>query len=362
MANASDIDASRRRMCKALAALGCGVPAIGASSLAMGQDINGSLRVGTWGGSWRDALDKLTGPPLRARGVSMDYVLGSPAHNLAKLMAARGRAMPLDSMEATGDVLKALVDGKFVQKMNLATVPNTASLPALSRGEYYVMTYATMSGIVYNEVKFTELGLPKPRQMSDLINPKLEGRVAFPDVTHSEHYNCVSALAYDAGGNENTPEKAVPLVNKMKPSYFFTSSADLAAKFASGDIWVAAWHAGFAVRLRRTGVPVAFANPVIGSKVGALNPVYYHFVADTTSLKAAEAHLNAYLSPDVQFEFSKAVGAVPMNREARKRLQGDPDAKELMLTDEALNGALAVDFYKTDLAAWRDVWNRQIQR
>src|SRR5262245_12880791 len=56
----------------------------------------GSIKVATWGGSWRDSLDKTIGEKIRAAGGSVDYVVDTPQGNLAKLVAARGPSAPFD--------------------------------------------------------------------------------------------------------------------------------------------------------------------------------------------------------------------------------------------------------------------------
>ena len=47
----------------------------------------GSIKVATWGGSWRDSLDKSIGEKIRAGGGTVDYVVDTPQGNLAKLVA-----------------------------------------------------------------------------------------------------------------------------------------------------------------------------------------------------------------------------------------------------------------------------------
>ena len=38
----------------------------------------GSIKVATWGGSWRDSLDKTIGEKIRAAGGAVDYVVDTP--------------------------------------------------------------------------------------------------------------------------------------------------------------------------------------------------------------------------------------------------------------------------------------------
>jgi putative spermidine/putrescine transport system substrate-binding protein len=327
-------------------------------------DFDGNtLRVGTWGGSWRDSLEKTVGAKIEARGAKIDYLLDSPTGNAAKLIAARGRAAPLDNMEGAPELMPSLVEAKLIQKLDLAALPNVAALLPFARGEYGVITVATWDGVVYNTAKFQEVGVSTPMQYRDLINPKLAGRVAFPDINHTQHWNAVAGLAYEAGGDETSLTKSIDLINQMKPAYFYSTSTDLATKFGSGEIWAAPWHAGFVVRLKRTGVPVAIGYTRFGQKYGALWPVLHHVVSGSSNTKIAETFLDTYLSPDAQFEHSKFTGSLPMNPEARQRLSSDPENKDvLMFSDQELNNAYLVDFKKVDLSQWREAWNRDVKR
>ena len=65
---------------------------------------------------------------------------------------------------------------------------------------------------------------------------------------------------------------------------------------------------------------------------------------------------------EVQFEFAKKVGVVPMHRGARDRLTKDPEAAILLLTDEQLAQANMVDWNKVNADEWRDKWNRFVGR
>lgn len=338
-----------------------GVAAALASALpARAADLQGTLRFGTWGGSWRDLVEKLVGGALKARGVDLQYVLGNPSNNLARLVAARGRETPIDCLEDDPATYAQFMQGKFLEKLALDRIPNAAALPAFAKSDYYVATGGILLGIVYNTQKFAEAGLPVPQTYMDLANPKLAGRVSFPDIGNQDHWYPAVGLAYEAGGDETALEKSLPLVAKINPAVFHPNSTDLATRFGSGEIWAAPWHAGFAVRLKRTGLPVAIAYPRIGDKAGLMALTYFHLVAGTKNAAAAEALANLYLAPDTQFEFAKFSGGIPTNPEARAKLAALPELKDVVpATDAALDKMLRVDFGKIDMAAWREKWDRR---
>ncbi len=195
------------------------------------------------------------------------------------------------------------------------------------------MSVASMDGIVYNHDKLKELGLEPPQRYSDLDNPKLAGHVAFPDITHTQHWNAVAGLAYEAGASEADLTKGIAQLNKIKPAYYYSASTDLSTKMASGEIWAAPWHAGFVVRLRRNKVPLSITYPKFGTKRGALWPVLHHIVRGTQNEALAEKFVNTYLDPEVQLAHASGTGVLPTNRAALKKLGEDAENKSVLLLE-----------------------------
>ena len=69
-----------------------------------------TLRVATWGGATRDALRDYVASELEKRGAKVEFVIGSPQDNLAKLIAARGQ-VPFDLYEFLG-TMRPEVEGR----------------------------------------------------------------------------------------------------------------------------------------------------------------------------------------------------------------------------------------------------------
>jgi len=164
-------------------------------------------------------------------------------------------------------------------------------------------------------------------------------------------------------GNETSLAKAIPLIAKIKPAYYFTSSVELSTKFGSGEIWAAPWHAGYAVRLKRAGLPVAMAFQTIGDKYGALWLNLFHVVTGAAAPAAAYDFVNTYLDPEVQYGMTKQDGTIPMNPAARVRQGQDADTKGMLLTSDAeLANMLQIDYGKIDMPAWHKAWTDFVQR
>jgi putative spermidine/putrescine transport system substrate-binding protein len=339
--------------------------ALGTTLLAsQARAADAAFRIGTWGGSWRDSIAKNIVDPMALKDISVEYTLGNPDDNLAKLIAAHhGGQIPFDVMECNPDQTPLLTKSDLFDVLDYSKIPNAKALPAWAREKVVSCTVSTEDGIVYNEDKFKSAGIPEPRSYLDLKDPRLAGRVAFPDVSNSQHWNAVVGLAMLGGGNETNMAPAIKLVNEIKPAYFFSASTDLANRFGSGAIWAAPWQVGWAVRMKRSGLPIAMAYPHFGSKVGALYAISVAIVKGSPDSALAYKFLNEYLSAEAQGVHGAATGTLPLNPAARATLAKDPINQSLMiLSDAGLDNMFQISWEKLDTHKWRDDWSRGITR
>ncbi len=192
-------------------------------SQAQEQRFDGvTLRVATWGGSWRDRMHELIGSELEKRGAKVEYVIGNALENFNKLIAARGQKPPFDVMEFQSDLWKPLLDAGFLMPLPYAAIPNAAGHGPQQKDEVTVNTWTLEEGIVYNATKFKELGIPKPEKYSDLFSEKLKGRVAWPDISYGPY--ALVGLATEFGGDELNVDPALKRLKDANLSYYYKSS------------------------------------------------------------------------------------------------------------------------------------------
>jgi len=85
------------------------------------------VRLGTFGGKWRDNRRRARGQGLRGRRRQIEFVLGQALNNLAKLIAARD-ANPFDMLETMDNNLPMLTRANF-SSAHSREDPNIASSP-----------------------------------------------------------------------------------------------------------------------------------------------------------------------------------------------------------------------------------------
>ena len=69
----------------------------------------------------------------------------------------------------------------------------------------------------------------------------------------------------DDGGSMTNIEPGLRFVKAANAFQFWKVGAQAVTLMNSGDIWASTMHAGFAVQMRRSGLPVAFCHPKIGA-------------------------------------------------------------------------------------------------
>lgn len=322
-----------------------------------------TLRIGTWGSATRDSLKEYVASEIEKRGGTVEFVIGSPQDNLAKLIAARGQ-VPFDLYEFLGTMRPEIEGRNLLAKLNLRNIPNAKSVAALQPNDLMVPTWVTQEMIIYNPDKFRENGIPAPKSLADLRHPKLAGRVMIPDISSGGGIEAVGAFALTAGGDEANIGPGLRMIREVPGVRFWKAGGEVITQFKSGDIWAAMAHAGWAVRTAKAGVPVVTVPPQIGARAGLLKDGYIGVVRGSKNQEAAEFFINTYLSAQAQFQFASKVGVVPVVQEARTRMAAEDSVlRDLLVLDGARIEAMArLDASKIDLSKWNDEWNRAVTR
>ncbi len=323
-----------------------------------------TLRVATWGGSWKQNIEKIIVPKFEKLGGSIEFVTGSPQASLAKLIAARGNA-PFDVMEILDAQENDFLNSDFLQPIDFDAIPNKTHLdPWQYAHPTLIGSWFTQETICYNADKFRELGLPTPTTYRDLIDPRLEGRISIPDINSGGGIANFGAIVHAAGGDETNVKPGLDLITKLKALKFWSRGGEVVTQFSSGDIYAAIAHAGWCVRARKAGNPVKTVHPRIDDQhTGVMKYGWLGILKSSPNAKAANWFLNQYLDADFQYEFAIKSGVVPVNQLAQARLGEDPILKELLVLDPALiKKELRLDYSKVNISDWTDQWSRSVAR
>ncbi|MGE0724037.1 MAG: extracellular solute-binding protein [Alphaproteobacteria bacterium] len=338
--------------------------ALALAAPAAASDLSGvTLRVATWGGSWLKNIQTNIEPQLVARGAKVEYVIGNPHENLAKLIAARGQQPPFDVMELSENNRRDVGEAEVLATIDYKGVPNAAGIDARYRLPTMVAHSSTIDAIVYDAEKLKAAGIAPPKTYADLADPKLKGRVFMPEAAIIQGVKGIVAVAYENGGSETNLQPGLEAIAKMDAASYYGSSPKLFAQFKAGDVWVAHWHIGWAVRGRQAGMPLAFTLPAVKGQRGVISNVWLAVVKGTRNAKAAEAFINEYLAQKAQEALGRETGARPVNQAAADALAKDPLLAEMMpLTAEAFGKMYYSDLSVIDTGKLLEAWNRTVVR
>lgn len=339
-----------------------GLPGI---AVAQMQDLKGvTLRVGTFGGPWRDDQQKIIVPKFEAMGAKVEFVIASPQDNLAKLVAARGRAAPFDVMEILDATLDQMIEGGMLEKLHLVQIPNRQHLESWQHNEWVVANWTTQEVICYHKDKYKELGLEAPKTYTDLANAKLAGRVMIPDITSGGGLANFAGITYAAGGDVKNVKPGLDLITSLKSLKFWKFGGDTTTAFGSGDIYASIAHAGWCLRSKNAGNNVTSVHPVINAQqTGVIKLGWMGIIKGTKSAAAANMYLNEFLDREFQVAFAKNSGVMPVNRLAIQDAGKDPVFAEMSKLDSASMGKmLRIDYKGVNVSDWYDQWNRSVAK
>ncbi len=331
-------------------------------AVAAGEFDGMTLRVGTWGGSWRKVQEDHVVPQLVAKGMKIEFVTASPHDNLAKLVAARGRDVPIDVMEVGEPLLPSIAEGNFAAKIDHDLVPNKANMPASLYEDNMFVTLTSQYGVCYEKQKFADNGIPVPQTFQDLVHPNLKRKLSWPDITAGPGLSNVAMVAYAAGGGIDNIKPGLDLIKQIDPFTYWKRGSANVTHLETGDIYAAMVHAGWCVRMKNAGLNVSMAYPKItDDHTGAATYTLMMVVNGTKVPKAATAYLNEYIGEEFQFQLAKKTGVVPVNKNAIARMQKEPLLQEMMILDSAaMERILTFDFSRIDISDWTDQWSRTI--
>lgn len=325
-----------------------------------------TLRVATFGGPWRDDQVKYIAPKLEAMGAKVEYVIGSPQDNLAKLIAARGREAPFDVFEILDAQFDTVLEGGFLAPVDYNIVKNSQFLEPWQRHPNAIANWTTQEVICYDKGKFAELGIPAPTTYKDLAHEKLAGRVMIPDITSGGGLANFAGIAYAAGGDVNNVKPGLELIRSLKALKFWKAGGDVVTAFKSGDIYAAIAHAGWCLRAIKTvGANVTSVHPRINAeKTGVIKLGWMGVVKGSKNAAAAMHYLNGFVDEEFQVAFAKTSGVWPVNRPAIQRLRTeDPVFVALNKIEKAdTDRMLRIDYKGVNVNSWYDQWNRSVSR
>jgi iron(III) transport system substrate-binding protein len=222
-------------------------------------------------------------------------------------------------------LFEKLAEQKLLQKIEIgkeawdsipASIGTPKPIPLKDKDGYWVGTALEPYGLVYHPVRFKRLGLPEPKDWSDLLNPKLKGELAQCAPTRSSSSNATYEVMLSMLGEDKGWEWLKKLAENT--GHFTARSRDVPTVVAKGE-----YAAGFAVpsymafEEKLAGFDIKFVAP----RNAFVTPEPMAILAGTRNPRAARAFVEFLLTERGQKVFMER-GLFPVT--PRYKVQGPP--------------------------------------
>lgn len=315
----------------------------------------GELVVTNWGGDWNDRTMRFIETPLvESTGIKIVRALNLEPERKTKLLAER--SLPRGSIDvahfSAADALELNEQG-ILEQLDLTKIPNYANVRPALRSPYFVPWVFGAVTLAYNPKFIKE----PPTSLAELWNPKYAGKLGVLD---QSYYNWIYMAALAGGGKMNQVDpgfaKLAEMKRKMEPKIYPTHQ-QLAAAFASEDVWISANYSARIAQWAKDGVSVRSSYP----KEGAVTIVFGATMPKRARNKdAAYVYLNALLDPKGLGAYATASMYAPATTNAQLT---DAVRAAIDFTPEQQATLQSPDYaYQAqNLAKWQERWNKEFK-
>lgn len=313
------------------------------------------LLVTNWGGDWNDRTMRFVETPLvESQGIKIVRALNLEPERKTKLLAERN--LPRGSIDvahfSAGDAYELNQQG-VLDQLDLDKIPNYAKVRPGLRAPYFVPWVFGGVTLAYNP-KFIDT---PPRSLAELWNPKYAGKLGVLD---QSYYNWIYMAALVAGGKLDQVEPGFAMLSDMKRAMrpkIYPTHQQLAAAFASEDIWISANYSARITQWAKDGISVRSAYP----EEGAVTIVFGATIPKRARNKtAAYLYLNALLDPvalggyAAASMYAPATSDVPMPEDLRAQIDFTPAQQATLRNPD-------YDYQARNLAKWQEWWSKEFK-
>ncbi|MFC7586186.1 extracellular solute-binding protein [Nonomuraea antimicrobica] len=249
--------------------------------------------------------------------------------------------------------------GRSAGPLDPGTVTNLAGVIDLARlpGDVGVGFSLNATGLAYNPDYYAEHGLPAPRRLADLADPRLKGKLVMPSITQTYGLGALLIAAKVGGGSEHEIDPGFAGVEKVAANAVtFDTTADVSNYFLQGQAVASIWGNSRVQMLAKKGYPVRFVYPEEGALplIATVNVVK---LAPHPDL--AQKFVNALLEPSAQ----RTMAESNFNGPVVEGVELDPALAEKVVGQDRAAGLRKLDWgvINKNRSAWTDRWNKEIE-
>jgi putative spermidine/putrescine transport system substrate-binding protein len=322
-----------------------------------------SLTVVEWGGAYGENMQKLAST-LPGFDINWVFHTGGAAAILPKIRATWPDAK-YDLISGWDPVFKAVLREGWAQPVTADKVPNLADIPE-------GLLYKDGDGNVANVPRtlsafywfYREDTCPvQIKSLDDLLDPKLKGKVLFPDPTWGSNFQTIT-LALHRGGDERNMDPGWSFLKELAASgnigRVSSAEVDVINSVTSGETCVGFTSVANALKIAEN-FPVKHLTKV-GRDSGFVTGLYQEgwYVLKGPNADAALELVNQLISPENNQAFNAAIGGIPTNTKAKP---ADNLAHVTFASQQEIADFTYIpdwEFISEQADAWKRRWEEEI--
>jgi ABC-type Fe3+ transport system substrate-binding protein len=293
-------------------------------------------------------------------GATVEYVLGNPADNLTKLLAAPAGDPPFDVMQVDSLTEATLIEKGLIDKVDHAKLPmNELFAEAAATKDYGPAFTLVPVVITWSPAKFKDLGLPDPTSFDDLLAPALKGKVAYPGMAVGFSPLVLAGLADAWFGDKSKAAEVMTKLKTIEPR-IYGATAEMSTWLTNGEVVAAVTHTSQVQTMKNQGFDLGMVYPKAGEHRSMVYWNMPEIIHGTKNQDMALKWMQANLSCDAQRLFGLRNGVLPTCKAVAVEFGQDPKLKTISVTVEDMAAMFQVDpaYILANREAWNASWNQ----
>lgn len=309
------------------------------------------LTIQTWAGVWEQGAKAVGEAFAKKHGVTIRYEQQQNTRMGLTRIRAQAANPQVDILMSTADALQQASDENLLVPIDRAQAPTLAELPAKAVHKASVDIMNILFGYVYRK----DLAPFEMKKWGDLLDPRLKGRVASPNVQFASGRWIIMAALIN-GGNEQNIQPAFDFLAKMKPniSSFVATDTESIRVVQTGESAVMAF--GLLSDFAKLLGPNSQLRFVIPEDKPVITNIISAAMTNPKSAALSHKFIDFLSTAESHEAYAAVLTGTPVNPKAKA-----PDAiKDFRPPAERL---YAPDFeaINKNLAAWDDKFKKEIQ-
>jgi spermidine/putrescine-binding protein len=315
--------------------------------------------------AWQAEVDKKF---TALTGAKIEWLPGSAATNLTKLITSKGGQPPGDVVFLDTTTQPQAAQADLIEKFDRSKLTESGKyLPnsAYPTPGYGPAALVSRLGTCVNTAQLKNAGVTLSGSINDWFNPALRGHFSFPDISSFYTEAALPALATEYNIPFNNPSVLLSKIQQADPVSLWSSTAVVQQQLQSGSIWVSPLIDGRCLNLDLEGLPIRFEP--LNLKVNGKTYRYIGFDDTWDIVQGTDKPNDAYAFIDLaeagMSKLESGFGYLPARTDLLAQARANPKLKG-MVSDYNPNDLYWPNYqewFSKYASTWQNAWMQKFE-